>query len=164
MSIDITRFERYDYNLVFRPDGLTHNTNVLSSKTLHSQALNIPSRVATSHYKKGKFYLYLRSAKLGQIDASNVLAIQQLKNFYLLVEGITSQTFSNSNWHKDMGVILPASMRDGLTFDQPSGDVGSGVASQDLSGTLRGLLDNPITSVSISARHGDYFSQCKYVQ
>ena len=75
MSIDITRFERYDYNLVFRPDGLTHASDDLVNKTLHSQALNIPSRVATSHYKKGKFYLYLRSAKLGQIDVLKVLML-----------------------------------------------------------------------------------------
>ena len=96
MSLDLTNFDRYDYNLCLRPDGVTHAGETVTPKPLKKQFLNIPSKVATSKYTQPRYFFLFRSAKLGQLDATSLMAINHLKNFYLLVEGISSEIYSNS--------------------------------------------------------------------
>ena len=58
MSLDLSKCDRYDYHLVFRPDGQTivKLTKIATAPQRKAQIMNIPSRYATSQYKSKKFY------------------------------------------------------------------------------------------------------------
>jgi hypothetical protein len=95
MSIDLSKCDRYDYHLVFRPDGQTivNATKLATNTLLKAQIMNIPSRYATSQYKAKKFYFVLHSAQMGRADAIKHLDDQN--NLYLYLEGLNNDSYSN---------------------------------------------------------------------
>jgi hypothetical protein len=97
MSIDLTKCERYDYNLLLRPNGQTivNATKISSAPVLKSQIINIPSRVATSNYKSKKFYFVFNSAQVGKADAINLFNNTSSNNLYLTIGGLNNDTYSN---------------------------------------------------------------------
>jgi hypothetical protein len=96
MSIDLSKCDRYDYHLVFRPDGQTivNATKLATATTLKAQIMNIPSRYATSQYKSKKFYFVFNSARLSKADATYNLTTG-IANMYLYVEGLHNDSYSN---------------------------------------------------------------------
>jgi len=96
MSIDLSKCDRYDYHLVFRPDGQTivNASKLATATTLKAQIMNIPSRYATSQYKSKKFYFVFNSARLSKADATYNLTTG-IANMYLYVEGLHNDSYSN---------------------------------------------------------------------
>lgn len=96
MSLDLSKCDRYDYHLVFRPDGQTivNNTKIATDPLLKAQIMNIPSRYATSKYKSKKFYFVFNSARLSKADATDHLATAPA-NTYLYIEGLHNDSYNN---------------------------------------------------------------------
>jgi hypothetical protein len=98
MSIDLSKCDRYDYHLIFRPDGQTivNATKIATATALKSQIMNIPSRYATSQYKAKKFYFVLNSAQVGRADAASLFNTStSSNNLYLTIGGLNNDTYSN---------------------------------------------------------------------
>ena len=96
MSLDLSKCDRYDYHLVFRPDGQTivNATKIATDPLLKAQIMNIPSRYATSKYKSKKFYFVFNSARLSKADATDHLATAPA-NTYLYIEGLHNDSYNN---------------------------------------------------------------------
>jgi len=97
MSLDLTKFDVYNYDLYLRPDGQTttgtsgaHNIPTgFTDNFLKSQILNIPNgfNFNPSH----KVYFYLRNVRIGAVDACDICK--------------TALT-TDAGYNKDFGTIL----------------------------------------------------------
>jgi len=101
MSIDLSRYDIYNYEFLLRPDGqtttetgTTHaDLTGVSDNKLKSQYMNIPGQYNVN--SKSKVYMYLRDVSISNRDAVDIVIDGSDRRHYLQVQTSSQYNYSN---------------------------------------------------------------------